>query len=482
MIGYEIARDFHFIERHNSVISLHVPSMTVLDLHPAAAALLRLQATYNSQAESQTQLLPSKYSPGVVNQAIRELDALASDGCFEPVDIANESIDDTFPSLIWLHVAHTCNMNCVYCFAGHGTYADSPSIMTLDTARASLDWILKYKKHDERTHILFFGGEPLLNFYTIRATIEHAARCNADKRFVWGIITNGVLLNVEVSDYLIAQGFHITISIDGPPDVQNRLRPLKNGKNVSGQLEAAVRYLLAESGLPVSVRATITHENLDLLSSFEYFRQLGFHYMSFMPTLGLRSDRWTLQNTSWDRYFEQMTLVADEVIRYAFNGDFIHIRPLDNYLEKINFRIATGNCGAAVEGLAISSDGQVFPCSRFVGEHRFGYGYIGERWDPARNAFFRVKSTLSQPECQDCWARFYCEGGCPYYNLKEQYDACRPTPDFCHHYRQLTELALVTYARLAERPETLERYFGEPNTTDSHLSRLNGMTTGKEVR
>lgn len=260
--------------------------------------------------------------------------------------------------------------------------------------------------------------------------------------------------------------------MDGPPDVQNRMRPLKNGTDVSVQLETAARYLLAESKVPVSVRATITNENLELIPAFQYFRQLGFRYMSFMPALGLCSDSWTLQDEDWDNYLEQMIWIAEEVVRCAHEGIIIHIRPLDNYLEKINYRIATGNCGAAIEGLAISPEGQIFPCSRFVGEHGFRYGSIGEHWDPASNGSFRIKSTLSFFTCRDCWARFYCEGGCPYYNLKEQHDVCRPTPGFCRHHRQLTELALLTYAQLSERPEAFKSYFGAHNATTSNLSKL----------
>jgi uncharacterized protein len=256
---------------------------------------------------------------------------------------------------------------------------------------------------------------------------------------------------------------------------------LKDSRNAAEDIEKFARYLLKNSKRPVSVRATITCENLKLMNLFDYFKQIGFRYMSFMPALGLQSEYWTLKSTHWTRYFDEFKSVVDEVLNLASLGNYIHVRPIDNLLEKIHFRIATGNCGALEEALAISPDGQVYPCSRFVSEQNFKCCDVGDPWMINQKSILRSKSTLTQPACRECWARYYCEGGCPFYNFMELNDFCQPTTDFCQHHRQFTDLALLTYARLCDKPDMLAGYFGKPDPKSSQTGSLYLSEPTKEV-
>ncbi len=459
------AKEFHFVRDRDREIALHVPSMTVLDLHPAAAELLRNDDRGGAGDFKTKNNLPSAYPRYIISAARSALNRLDVGGHLEPVKLL--AIDDQeFPSLLWMHVSHACNMRCVYCFADHGKYNGPSSLMSIQTAQKTIDWVLSNKSSNQKVHVLFFGGEPLLNFEVIKSTVQYATERDAGNSFVWGLITNGILLSREITDFLVGYGVHITVSIDGPAKVQRKLRPRKDGRECSSELESSVKYLLSRSNLPVSVRATVTQENLDLISSFNYFRDLGFRYISLMPALGTCSDRWVLQPGSWSVFLSQLSDIASVIVNRAVHCEFIHVRPLDNYLEKIHSGIVTGNCGAAVEGLAISPEGHLFPCSRFVGIDAFRCGDISEQWDASSGANFKRKSTLTEPRCKDCWARYFCEGGCPYYNFQAHGDPSVPTEDYCSRHIQLTELALLTYAELARRPGVLEAYFGSDLATN----------------
>jgi uncharacterized protein len=354
-----------------------------------------------------------------------------------------------------LAVAQACNLGCVYCYAREGGFGGAPKAMPLETAKASVDLMLANKRRGERANLAFIGGEPLVNRDVLRETTRYAAR-EADKRQVdlgFSITTNGTLLDESDADFFEAYGFAVTISLDGPQELHDRLRPFKGGRGSFERIRRAVAPLLVrQRRMQVSARVTVTPQHEDLPAILDAFVSMGFHSVGFSPMLNAPSGREEMSRADLTRLLEGMVACGIAFERRTVAGERY---PFANMLQALR-EIRRGThrpypCGAGAGYLGVSASGDLFACHRFVEDSRGAMGSLAGGVDRAKQvAWLRDRHVCHQSPCNGCWARYLCAGGCHHETIARERRACDYIRGWLHY-------CLGAYARLsAARPALLE--------------------------
>jgi len=354
-----------------------------------------------------------------------------------------------------LAIAQKCNLGCTYCYAQEGSFGDAPKDMSLATALASVDLLLADARPGERANLAFLGGEPLVGRAVLRAATERAATTAAARGVALGlsITTNGTLLTEDDAAFFEAHGFSVTISIDGPRDVHDRLRPFKGGRGSFDVVIARARPLLArQRRMQVSARVTVTPRNLGLRATLDELIDLGFHGVGFSPMLRSPTGREEMEGEHLEQMLAAMVecgLQTESQIvqgrRYPFSNLVTALRELHRGTHR------PYPCGAGAGYLGVSADGELSACHRFVGDSRGAMGDITTGVDDDRRAAWLAERHVHRQEpCRSCWARYLCGGGCHH----EAIGRGRPA---CGYIRGWLHYCLQAYARLSSlRPEWFE--------------------------
>ena len=321
-----------------------------------------------------------------------------------------------------LHVAHTCNLNCEYCFASQGKYNKSasrgkPALMSLEVGRQAIDFLIEHSPGRRNLEVDFFGGEPLMNWDTVKQIVAYARSVEkeAGKNFRFTLTTNGVLLDDEVTDYLNREMHNVVLSLDGRREVHDRFRKTYAG---DGSYDTVVpkfqRFVTQRGGRGYYVRGTFTHLNTDFLEDIKHMASLGFRELSMEPVVCAPGDPYALTEEDLPVLFEQYDALAAEMLRREREGDpitFYHYM-LDLAEGPCIYKRIAG-CGSGFEYMAVTPWGELFPCHQFVNDPSYSLGNV---WDgvtnPELSEKFRASNVYSHPECENCWAKFYCSGGC----------------------------------------------------------------------
>lgn len=355
-----------------------------------------------------------------------------------------------------LLVAQTCNMRCVYCYGDHGTYGGG-GLMSRSTALAAIDWLLEASGDRDEVLLRFFGGEPLLNMPVVRAATDHALSAAAErgKEVVFELSTNGTLLDEETVRFLARNHFRVRVSIDGPPTIHDRNRPLADGRPSSSLVAAGIERLL--SVLPDSTgRATLVRAD-ELQEVRETLAAVGFRSFDILPaspTVVGQEEMAARRRESLAARLEHYGATVAELVRCARERDTAGLRrlcPDPDVLARIRdvedphgrryFR-----CSAARSYCVADTSGDLYPCQRFAGDCTHRIGSLAEGLtDRARYLDSAVVHSLP---CRSCWARYICGGGCAYDNTVASGSAFDPDPAFCDFLRATVELAVVTLCRL----------------------------------
>jgi uncharacterized protein len=354
-----------------------------------------------------------------------------------------------------LAVAQVCNLGCAYCYAREGGFGGAPKSMMLETAKASVDLMLADKQPGERAHLAFMGGEPLANRDVLRATTIYAAG-RAEKQRVqlgFAITTNGTLLDESDAEFFEAYGFAVTVSLDGPPELHDRLRPFKGGRGSFERIRRNVEPLLArQRRSQVSARVTVTPQHKDLPAILDAFVAMGFHSVGFSPMLNSPNGREEMSSADLANMLEGMVACGVAFERHTMAGERY---PFANMLQALR-EIRRGThrpypCGAGAGYLGVSAGGELFACHRFVDNDAGAMGSLGTGVDRARQAaWLRERHVHRQLPCNGCWARYLCGGGCHHETILHERRACDYIRGWLHY-------CLGAYARLlAARPELFE--------------------------
>ena len=349
--------------------------------------------------------------------ALKEVGQLFSPDTFEPMagDLKRKS--EGIVKALCLHVAHTCNLNCSYCFASQGKYHGDRAVMSFEVGKQALDFLMDHSGSRRNLEVDFFGGEPLMNFQVVKDLVAYARSVEKErgKNFRFTLTTNGMLIDDEVIDFANRECHNVVLSLDGRKEIHDRFRVDYAGNGSWERIVPKFRKLVqARGGKGYYMRGTFTHANPDFLKDIQVMLDLGFTELSMEPVVCPPGDPSALTEEDLKTVMVQYEELARLLVRRRREG-----RPFTFYHYMIDlsggpcvYKRISG-CGSGTEYMAVTPWGDLYPCHQFVGEESFR---LGDVWQgvtaPEVQEDFAACNVYAREECRTCWARLYCSGGC----------------------------------------------------------------------
>ena len=355
-----------------------------------------------------------------------------------------------------LHVAHSCNLNCQYCFASQGKYHGERALMSFEVAKQAMDFLVANSGDHVNLEVDFFGGEPLMNFDVVKQTVAYARSIEkeAGKNFRFTLTTNGVDVDEEVMEFANRECHNVVMSIDGRKEVHDHLRKDYQGNGSYDRIVPKFQEFARRRGdSGYYVRGTFTHNNTDFTNDIFHLADLGFTQLSMEPVVCSPEDPYALTQEDLPVLFEQYEILAKDMLWRKKEGHpitFYHYMIDLTHGPCIHKRIA--GCGSGTEYFAVTPWGDLYPCHQFVGDEAYRMGNI---WDGVTNLEtqekFRQCNVYARKECDECWARLFCSGGCAA-NAYHATGDIRGVYEYgCELFRKRMECAIML--QVAERKE-----------------------------
>ena len=358
-----------------------------------------------------------------VNACIDDITALKEDGQLFTPDTF-ENMAGTFKErsgnvmkALCLHVAHTCNLNCSYCFASQGKYHGERALMSFEVGKRAIDFLIENSGERRNLEVDFFGGEPLMNWDVVKQIVEYARSVEKKygKNFRFTLTTNGVLIDDDVIDFSNREMSNVVLSLDGRKEIHDATRVDYAGNGSYDRIVPKFQKLVASrGGKNYYMRGTFTHRNPDFTNDVFHMADLGFTELSMEPVVCAPDDPMALTPEDIETVKEQYEILAKEMLKREREGrgfTFYHYM-IDLTAGPCIYKRISG-CGSGTEYMAVTPWGDLYPCHQFVGEEAYKLGDIwqGVTNDALRDDF-RCCNAYARPECKDCWAKLYCSGGC----------------------------------------------------------------------
>lgn len=395
-----------------------------------------------------------------IGEVIDDIEQLKKDGALFTKDIYEDYIKDfkqrsTVVKALCLHIAHDCNLACRYCFAEEGEYKGHRELMSYEVGKQALDFLIASSGNRKNLEVDFFGGEPLMNFQVVKDLVKYGREQEVlhNKNFRFTLTTNGVLLDDEVMEFANREMANVVLSIDGRKEVNDRMRPSRNGKG-SYELILPKFQKLAEIRNQTNyyVRGTFTHNNLDFAEDVKHLADLGFKQISVEPVVALPEEPYALTEEDLPRLFEEYDKLAKIMLEYKRDGkDFNFFHFMIDLTGGPCVAKRLSGCGSGTEYLAVTPWGDLYPCHQFVGipEYLMGNVFEGVKTPEIREEF-RVCNVYAKDKCRDCFAKFYCSGGCAANSFKFHADINDCYDIGCELQKKRVECAIMLKAAMAE--------------------------------
>ncbi|MCL2852283.1 MAG: thioether cross-link-forming SCIFF peptide maturase [Defluviitaleaceae bacterium] len=394
--------------------------------------------------------LLERYTAAEIEEAVGEIGQLVREGLLfsdEDYEWATAAKGGAPLKAICLHVAHDCNLRCGYCFAGEGEYKGARALMSAETARRAIDFLVENSRGRRELEVDFFGGEPLLNFDTVKQTVAYARSLEEpyDKNFRFTITTNGMMLNDEIETYINEEMYNVVLSLDGRKSVNDGMRKTLGGGSsydaVVPKFQKLVKSRAESKYRSVYLRGTFTHDNLDFARDVIHMCDLGFRNVSVEPVVAEASESFAIREEDLPRIFDEYEALAGQLPeRDGLN--FFHFN-IDLSGGPCVIKRLTG-CGAGTEYLAVTPEGHIYPCHQFVGREPYMLGNLDEG---VANTQLRDRlgalNVYTKPDCVDCWAKFHCGGGCAANSLTFGGDLRAAYKIGCDMHRKRVECAIM---------------------------------------
>ena len=316
-----------------------------------------------------------------------------------------------------LHVAHTCNLNCGYCFASQGKYHGDRALMSFEVSKRALDFLMEHSGSRRNLEVDFFGGEPLMNWDVVKQLVLYARSVEKErgKNFRFTLTTNGMLIDDEVIEFSNREMSNVVLSLDGRKEINDRTRVDYAGKGSYDRIVPKFQQFVASrGGKDYYMRGTFTHANPDFTKDVFHMADLGFTELSMEPVVCAADDPAALTPADLEIVKREYELLAKDMLRRRKEGKpitFYHYM-LDLTGGPCIYKRISG-CGSGTEYMAVTPWGDLYPCHQFVGEEQYK---LGDIWNGVTNTQlredFRACNAYARPECADCWAKLYCSGGC----------------------------------------------------------------------
>lgn len=399
-----------------------------------------------------------------LREVFADLQELEENGTLFAEDVYQKPVIDfkkrqTVVKALCLHIAHDCNLACRYCFAGEGEYKGDRSLMSYEVGKKALDFLVANSGNRRNLEVDFFGGEPLLNWEVVKKLVAYGRQIEQtkDKHFRFTLTTNGVLLNDEIIAFVNKEMDNIVLSIDGRKDVHNHMRPFKNGTG-SYDLILDKFKQVAETRKQTKyyVRGTFTHHNLDFVEDVLHLADEGFTQISVEPVVADPAEPYAIRTEDIPKICEGYDRLAKEMLKRRKEGrgfQFFHYM-IDLSGGPCVYKRLSG-CGSGTEYLAVTPWGDLYPCHQFVGEEEFCLGNVDEGIvNPAQRDTFKLCNVYAKEECRNCFAKFYCSGGCAANAYHCHGDINKPYEIGCELQRKRVECAIMLQAAYAQEGDS----------------------------
>ena len=352
--------------------------------------------------------------------------------------ISDEALSNPSIHALSLAIAQKCNLGCTYCYAQQGEFGGAGKNMPLAEATRAVELLVSGAAKGAKLNLAFLGGEPLVNRAVLQVATRYAAEL-AERRenpITFSITTNGTLLTEADAEFFEAHGFAVTISLDGPREAHNLLRPFKSGNGSFDAILQRIRPLLAlQRRMQVSARVTVTPANLELRRTLDEFIELGFHSVGFSPMLSSPSGNGEMQREDLETMLGEMIDCGREFERRTLKGDRYPFANMTNAMREIQRGTHRPYpCGAGAGYLGVSADGELSACHRFVGDEAGAMGTLNDGIDRKRQAEWLTERHVHRQEpCRSCWARYLCGGGCHHEVIHRGRPACDYIRGWLHY-------------------------------------------------
>ncbi len=354
-----------------------------------------------------------------------------------------------------INISHDCNLRCEYCFAAKGDFGQGRCLMSLNTAKKAIDFIIANSGTRHNLEVDFFGGEPLMNFDVVKQTVEYARSIEKqhNKNFRFTITTNGLLLDDEKIDFINREMHNCVLSLDGRKEVNDKLRVTPNGKGCYDIIVPKYQKLVSQRGdKDYYIRGTFTTFSKDFTADVLHMKELGFEQLSIEPVVSDPKLDYSIKENDLPMVFNEYERLAKTLIDMRKRGEYFNFFHFMIDLDQGPCAIKRlRGCGCGNEYVAVTPQGDIYPCHQFVGEEQWKMGNLNDgTFDQDMKLRFARANVYSKENCKNCWAKFYCSGGCNANNYQYEGDILKSHKVGCELEKKRLECAIMIKAALAD--------------------------------
>ena len=386
-------------------------------------------------------------------KSLCEKDQLFSEDCYEC--FADKMINSPVKAMC-LNISHDCNLRCEYCFAAKGDFGKGRMLMSFETGKKAIDFLIANSGSRHNLEVDFFGGEPLMNFDVVKKIVEYARSIEKqhNKNFRFTITTNGLLLTDDKIDFINKEMSNVVLSLDGRKEINDKLRVTPNQKGSYDVIVPKYQKLVSNrKDKDYYVRGTFTKHNLDFTNDVMHMVDLGFDQLSIEPVVSDPKLDYSIKEEDLERVFEEYETLSKKIIECKKNGqnfNFFHFM-IDLDQGPCAIKRLRG-CGCGNEYVAVTPQGDIFPCHQFVGNDDWKMGNLNDgTFSLDMKSDFAKTNVYTKEECKNCWAKFYCSGGCNANNFQYEGNVKKPHKIACELEKKRLECAIMIKVALSEK-------------------------------
>jgi uncharacterized protein len=469
--------EFHRFEGAGQEFLYLVPSGGIVALDGMTSEILQhLEQTPLSGEDLIGRLSSDGYASSEVEECLHELREVKAIRNGQKEYAKSEPLPESFPlQTIVLNVTNQCNLSCQYCYEfGEDKVATpegKPKFMAWETAKSSVDYLFAESQGRKSVHITFFGGETLMNFPLLKQVVAYA-RSRAEELKVnidFSLTTNATLLSPTIIEYLAQNAIGVTVSMDGPKEMQDKFRVFSNGRGSYDIIKPKVQKLLATHRTrPIAARVTMTSGAMDVRKIYQHLKhELGFYEVGFAPVTTSPNRLYSINEPGMDSVLEQFSDLADEYLEFALRGEHHGFSNVSDTLSELHQGVNKSlPCGAGLGMVGVGPSGDIAPCHRFVDSDQHVLGNVTTGIDKEKQSDFLTRGNIdTKYDCHECWARPLCACGCHHEAFVRYGDTGHANLHYCDWIRGWTDKCLQVYGAIAAQNPSFLEHFSERKTS-----------------